>query len=158
MFQLGIQISGGHLSGQIGGTYVHPGVFIHLPAEKPGTVGPFFPDNLRAFHQGGVIHQQGSSLSGNDILGLVETVTAQMADGAEPTPSVAGADALSGVFNHIQAMPLGNFHDCIHFTSHTGIMNGNDSFGSIRDQRFHTAFVYIKGVRADIGENRFGSP
>ena len=108
VFQLGIQISGGHLSGQIGRTNVHPSVFVHLPAEKPGPVGPFFPDNLRAFHQGGVIHQQGPSLPGNDILGLVETVAAQMADGAEPTPSVTGADALGGIFNHVQAVPPGN--------------------------------------------------
>ena len=152
MFQLGIQISGGHLSGQIGGTYVHPGVFIHLPAEKPGTVGPFFPDNLRAFHQGGVIHQQGSSLSGNDILGLVETVTAQMADRAEPTPSVAGTDALGGVFNHIQAVPLGNFHDCIHFTSHTRVMNHANGAGAVRDGRFYQRLVNILRIRPDIHE------
>ena len=70
----------------------------------------------RQLHQLPIIHQQGAALSGNDVLGLMEAVAPQMADGTASAPPVTGAYALGGVFNHVQMVPPGNLHNRIHLS------------------------------------------
>src|SRR5687768_1969267 len=48
---------------QIGGAYVHPGIFIHLPAEEAGAICPFLTDDLRPLHQGWIVDHQSAALS-----------------------------------------------------------------------------------------------
>ena len=84
---------------------------------------------------GGVVHDEGSlahcvvagdnrpPFTGSDNLRLIEAEHANVADGAQPTASVAAADRLTGVLDDDEAVLPGSGHDRAHVARDPGHMH-----------------------------------
>ena len=126
--QLSIQERGNHFTGQITGTDVNPCIFIDHAAVELAAVRAFFPNNLSSFEELFIIDDKGSPLAGDKILGLMETVAAQVSDRSQILSLVCGANPLSRILHDHEIMPFRYIHDHGHIAADTGIMNGDDCF------------------------------
>ena len=88
----------------------------------------------------------------------METVTAKISDSSQRFPLVKSIDTLSGILDHLQIIFFRQFHNRIHLTSHTGIMNRHDGFRLFCDRRLDFCLVDIHGVRTDIHKHAGSSP
>ncbi len=86
--QLGIQKGRQDVGGQIARTNVHPGIFVHLTAEEAAAVGAFFTNDLSALDKARGVDQSRAALAAGEILGFVETLGGQAAEGAQVTALV----------------------------------------------------------------------
>lgn len=78
LFHLRPQEGGDDLPWKIRGADIHPGVLVHLTPEELTAVGTLFADDLVARGQGRVVDQEGATLAGDDVLGLVKAQGAEL--------------------------------------------------------------------------------
>ena len=150
-----IEISCVHITGQIGGSVIHPGIFIDLTAEEFAAVGSFFTDDLCFFHILLITDQQGTALSHAVILRLMETVSAEITDGSQCFSLIGGHDSLGRILYHFQIVTSCNVHDRVHLACHAGIMYRHDRFRLLRNGILDQCLINVHGIRADIHEHRY---
>ena len=56
------------------------------------------------------------------------------------------------VFNHGNPMSVGDFHNPVHFTSNSCIVDGHNGFGSLRNHPLKESFIHVEGVYTAIDE------
>jgi hypothetical protein len=156
--QLRPEESGDQFARQEGGARFLPRVLVHFAPEKAAAVGALLADDLRPLRHRGVVHQQGAAFAGNDVLGFVEAVGAQVADAAERASLVRRHDALGRVFHHAETVRLRQGHDRVHLARHAGVVHRNDGPRPGRDGLLDPALVQVEGVLADVDEHRHAAP
>jgi len=72
VFELCAEECGQQVRGQIARPDIHPGVLVHLAAEKSASIGSFFAKNFGTLTKLLIIDQQRAAFSAREILGLVE--------------------------------------------------------------------------------------
>ena len=133
--------------------------YIYPPAPEEATaIGAFFANDLGRLNIFRVVDQQGSTLTRGEVLGLMETLRGQHTEGAQIFPLVSGEEAVSIIFDDGDAMPVGDLHDRVHFTGHTGIVDHHDGARARRDQSLQPGFVEVERIRPNVGKDRFGIP
>ena len=152
LLQLCPEVSHVQLTGKIGRTVVHPAVFIDLAAEELAAVCPFLADDLSSLLVSVIVEQQRSAFTHGVILGLMETVAAEVADRSERRALVKGIDTLGGILHHLQVMLPCNVKDPVHVTGHACVMNRADHTGLLRHCLFDPVRIDIHGLRIDINE------
>ncbi len=153
-FHLGPEEGGDQFTGEVGGADVNPGVLVDLAAEELAAVGALFTNDLGSIRKNGVVDQQGATFAGDDVLGFMERVAAQISDGSQRSPFVGGHHPLGCVFDHQQVMVAGDRHDRVHLASHTGVVDRHDCLGAGCDRCLDQPFVDVEGVFADVHEDR----
>ena len=78
-----------------------------------------------------------------------------MTDSPQGAPLVGTHHTLSSILNHIKAVALGHRHDGVHLAGDTGIMNRDNSLGSVGDGLLDEGFIQVQGIRPDIHKNNF---
>ena len=148
--QLGTEICGIQLAGQIGRSEIHPGIFIHLAAEKLTSVSPLFPEDFCLFQVFIFLKQKSTALAHGIILGLMETEAAKITECSQSFPLIIGVDPLGGIFNDFQSIPFSNIQNCVHLTGHACVMYRNYSPCLVCNGVLDQTFIYIHGFRMHI--------
>src|SRR5450830_1178052 len=156
-FKLGAKQSGHQFRGQIAGADIHPGVLIHLPAEESAAVGAFFADDFSPVIEDRVVDQQSAAFTGAHILGLVETLSGQSAEGAQVFALVFGKETMGVIFHDGDVVFLGYGVNDIHLTADASIMHHKDGLSARRNQVFQLSFIQVKGVWPNVDKDWFGS-
>lgn len=156
-FHLGPEEGGDQFAGEVGGADVDPGVLVDLAAEELAAVGALFTDDFSTVSKGRVVDQQGAAFAGDDVLGFMERVAAQISNRSQRTPFVGSHHPLGRVFDHQQVMVAGDRHDRVHLASHTGVVDRHDRLGAGGDRRLNQPFIDVEGVFADVNEDRHPS-
>src|SRR5258706_16071718 len=73
---------GQHIAHHVARTDVHPGVFVHLPAEKTATVRALLADDLRALDELRVVDQERAAFATGDVFCFVKTLSGHATEGA----------------------------------------------------------------------------
>lgn len=154
LLHLGPEEGGDEFAGEVGGADVHPGVLVDLAAEELAAVGALLSDDLGAIRKSGVVDQQGAAFPGDDVLGFMERVAAQITDASQRPSFVGGHHPLGRVFDHQQVVVARDRHDRVHLAGHTGVVDRNDRLGAGCDRFLDQPFVDVEGVFADVHEDR----
>src|SRR6266700_1344950 len=104
IFQLWNEKSCVQLAGYVAGTDVDPGIFVHEAAKKTRAISAFFSDDLGAGDERWIIDHQCSTLSTMDVLCLVKTDAAKIADRPQRSALVARHDSLRRVLHNTDAL------------------------------------------------------
>ena len=157
LFELGVEEGGDEFRGEVGGADVDPGVLVDFATEELGAVGTFLPDDFRALDETRVVDDQRATLAADEVLGLVEAVAAEVADGAEVLSVEGGVDPLRGVLDDEEVVFLGNGHDHIHLAGDPGVVDGDNDLGPGGDRRLDLGFINVQGVGADVHKTDGGA-
>ncbi len=157
LLELRQQESRVELARQIGRADIDPGVFVDPALQELGAVRSLLPQDVGAVDEALVIDQQSTPFARDEILGFVKAHGRKVPDAAERTVLVLRRDALRGVLQHEEAVPLRDVHDLVHGTADTRVVNRDDGLGLLRDGRFDQAFVDVERVGPDIDKNRHGT-
>ena len=84
----------------------------------------------------------------------MEAEAAKIANGPQRLSVVSAHNALCRILYHLQVVLSGNFHDGVHFTGHTGIMNRNNYARLIRNGSLDLRLIYVHRIRPNIHENK----
>ena len=120
-------------------------------------VGAFFADNLGVVGVFFVGDEDGSAFAHAVVLGLVEAVATEVAEGTERAALVGGHHSLRGIFDDEQVVAVGDFVDGVHLAGDTRIMHGHDGLGLFGDGAFDQLLVEVHGVGADVHEHALGT-
>src|SRR6185312_5984384 len=83
---------------------VDPGVLVDLAAEEAAAVGPFFAEDLGALDERRIVDEQRAALAAGDVLGLVERLRGEGAEGAEPAAAPTAVEPVRVVLDDGQAV------------------------------------------------------
>jgi len=158
LLMLSIKIRRIQLTWKIGGTVIHPPVFIYLSAEKLAAVRSLFSEDLRLLLVLVLIKQDRAAFSHSIVLRLMEAVAAKIPDSSKRFSFIVGIHTLSRIFHNFQIMASGDVHDRIHLACYTCIMNRNDCFCFFCDRLFDQFFIDIHGIRPNIHKYDLRSP
>ena len=100
LFQLSIKIRRIQLTWKIGGTVIHPPVFIYLSAEKLAAVRSLFSEDLRLLLVLVLIKQDRAAFSHSIVLRLMEAVAAKIPDSSKRFSFIVGIHTLSRIFHN----------------------------------------------------------
>ena len=154
-FQLRIQICRIHLTWKIRRTVIDPAIFIYLSTEEFTSVRALFPENFRFFLIFVLLENKRTAFTHREVLRLVETVTAEIADRSQSFSMIVGIYALRSIFHNFQIVFLCNFHNLVHLTCNTGIVDRNDCPCFVSDCLFNKIFVNIHRIWSDIHKYDF---
>src|SRR5262245_42097310 len=85
--QLRVEVGGEDVGGYVAGPDVHPGVLVDQSPKEPAAVRALLADDLRPLGEARVVDEQRAALAAVDVLGLVEALRREAAEGAErPAP------------------------------------------------------------------------
>ena len=87
----------------------------------------------------------------------MEAEASQVADGPQGAASVSSHEGMSSVLDDPQAAGRSDFHDSVHVTWDTAVMNGYDGPGTGGDQLRNQGRIQIQGVRPDIDEDGYSA-
>ena len=152
-FKLCIKISGIHLARQIRRTIINPTVFIYLTTEKFTSICSLFAEDLRLFLIFAFLENKGSTLAHCVILGLMETVAAKITDCSKCPAMVVCLHTLCSILNNLKIILLCQFHNFVHLTAHTCIVNRNDCFCFVCDCLLDQIFIDVHSIRTNICKN-----
>ena len=133
---------------------VDPGVFVDLAAEELGAVGAFLAEDLGLLVELRVVDDYRSSFAHRVVLGLVEGVAAEVADGAEGPAFICAHHALRSVLDDHEPVTARDVHDGVHLAGYAGVVHAADDLGPVGYGRLNPLLVDVHGVRSDVGENK----
>ena len=149
-FQLRIQICRIHLTWKIRRTIIDPAIFIYLSTEEFTSVRALFPENFCFFLIFIFLENKRTAFTHREVFGFVETVAAEIADRSQSFSMIVGIYTLCSIFNNFQIIFLCNFHNPVHLTCNTGIVDRNDCPCFVSDCLFNKIFVNIHRIWSDI--------
>src|SRR5574341_2081787 len=123
LLKLAVEKRRQNIGWKVGGTEVHPGVFVHLAAEEAGAVGAFLADDLGALDKFPVIDNQRAAFSTGEVLSLMEGLGSHDAEGAQVFPSIFAKQAMSIILHHCHMIALCNLEDSIHLAAHACVVD-----------------------------------
>lgn len=88
------------------------------------------------------------------VFRFMEAEAAKIANGPQRLSVVGAHNALCRILYHLQVVLSGNFHDGVHFTGHTGIMNRNNYARLIRNGSLDLRLIYVHQYPAEYHENK----
>ena len=97
-----------------------------------------------------LLENKRTAFTHREVLRLVETVTAEIADRSQSFSMIVGIYALRSIFHNFQIVFLCNFHNLVHLTCNTGIVDRNDRPCFVSDCLFNKIFVNIHRIWSDI--------
>src|SRR5574341_574295 len=100
LLKLAVEKRRQNIGWKVGGTEVHPGVFVHLAAEEAGAVGAFLADDLGALDKFRVIDNQRAAFPAGEVLGLMEGLGSHDAKGTQVFPFVSAKQAVSIILHY----------------------------------------------------------
>src|SRR5659263_472053 len=111
----GLQLSSEHgcqqVTGEIGGSLIHPGVFVDLSPPVARPVRTLFAQDLRASGvRVEVVDEERATLAHGNVLGVMETQRGQITEGAQVLSSVGGTQAVRGAFDEGQSVGPTDVH------------------------------------------------
>ena len=148
--KLGKEIRCVQFTWKIGGTIIHPAVFIHLSTEELASVCSLFPEDFCFLLISVIIVKQSSALSHGIILSLMETVTSKITNSSKCLSLVECIHTLGSILHYLQSVLSGNLHDRVHLTGNSCIMNRYDHLCSVSNRLLDQLLIHIHGIRSDI--------
>ena len=139
---------------QIGGADIHPSILVHITTKEAFAIGSLFPDDFSPVYPLWVVHQQGSPLAADDVLGFMETDTPEMANRSQGLPAIRRKQRLRCIFYDPRVMTLRQIQDGIHFAGNSCVVHGNDCPGFRGDRSLDPHFIQIQRVRSNVDKYR----
>ncbi len=137
---------------QIGTSSIYPSIFINLLAKETLPIRAFLTNYFSTLDIRGIVDDQSAALAHGVILGLVERVASECANGTQSTAMIGTHDTLCRIFNHQQPVSLREIQNYVHLASDACIMNGNDNPCSICNSGLDFTLIDIHGIRTNINE------
>ena len=132
---------------------VLPGVFVHVAAKKSAAIGPFFPDGFCAVDKRRIVDEQGATLAGHHILGLVKTERRQLPGGSERTAVPCGQNALRRILDDDQLPWRRDRAKRDTVASDARVVHRHYRPRSRGDGRLDQPLVQIQRIRPDVDEH-----
>ena len=151
--KLCIKICRIHLTRKIGRSIIDPAVFVYLSTEKFASVSSLLTKDLCFFLVFVFLENERAALSHRIVLCLMETVAAKIADRSKSLAVAICLHALCGILNNFEVVFLRKFHDLVHLTAHTCIVDRNNRPGLVCDRLLDQVLIDIHGIRTDIYKN-----
>lgn len=99
VLKLRIEESRNKFTRQIGRSNIDPGIFINHATEKLTAVCTFFTNDLGTLDQSSVVYKQCAAFPRDNVFGLVETDTSQMANAAKLSTIPFRTQRLCSIFD-----------------------------------------------------------
>ena len=77
----------------------------------------------QGFSEVGAVGGDHATFPGGDVLHRVEAEDGHVRDAAHAAAAVFGAESMAGVFDHDQAMPIGEFQDRVQIGGMAGVVD-----------------------------------